>query len=232
VGLPAEPVLVKDNVVHESKGAGIGVRNEHAGETRGFVMDDTYALIVGNTVFGNTLQGIGCQGSAYGTSHCTIVGNDAFWNHQVGIGLAEGAAGYVLNNDVVCNTQAGISTVRSRGVTLLNNIAYFNVMAGIVDPGTGHDFNLLSGNNGQGAACATGPGAERCRNAQCGLGQGSTGARENDLFDDPLFGDAPRHDFTLRDGSPVIDDGTDISAYYPGWPTAGRGPDRGSHERQ
>ena len=44
---------------------------------------------VTDTLF-DAQQGVTCQGSAYGTAHCTVVGNDAFWNHAGGIGFAIG----------------------------------------------------------------------------------------------------------------------------------------------
>jgi hypothetical protein len=232
VGLPDQPVLVEGNVVYESKLAGIGVRNGHAGAARGFVMDDTYASIVGNTVFSNALQGIACIGSEHGASHCTIVGNDSYWNHKAGIGFAEAATGQALNNVVACNEKAGITTVKAgEGIPILNNIAYFNVSAGIVDPGSTHDFNLLSGNNGEKADCGKGPRSAACRNPQYGLFMSGTGPGDNDLFEDPLFTNGPGFDFTLRDGSPAIDSGTDISSFHGDWIVGGGGPDRGSHER-
>lgn len=231
-GLPDEPVLIEGNIVFESRVSGIGARNEYAGEDRGFVMDDTYVVILGNTVFSNTLQGIACRGSDIGTSHCTIVGNNSYWNHMTGIGFTDDASGSALNNVAACNSRAGIQTTSVSGadVSIYNNIAWFNVLAGIMDPGSSHDFNVLSGNNGQDAVCQEEPAGNPCINPQLGGGEG-TGPGPNDLFFDPYFCDALQYDYSLRDGSPALDSGMDVSFYYSAWPANGFGPDRGSHER-
>lgn len=227
-GLPEEPVIVQGNVAYNSNVSGIAVRNEFAGEQRGFVLDDSYVIIADNVTFSNALAGIVCNGSDHGSSYCTIVGNDSYWNRKEGIASNQGAKGSVLNNVVACNIIGGISTQAAgveANIPVLNNIAYFNVSAGIVEGGTSHDYNLLSGNNGQNAAC---DGNEQsCMRTQYA---GAT-AGPNDLFLDPLFTDAPGYDFRPLNASPAIDSGTDISEHYANWPTAGAGPDRGSHEQ-
>ncbi len=230
VGLPDEPVLVQGNVVYLSKVSGIGVRNEYAGENRGFVMDDSYVQIVGNTVFGNALLGITCKGSAYGTSNCTVVGNDSYWNNGCGIGFTDGAAGYALNNVAACNLNSGIITFNSAVIPMLNNVAYFNVQAGIVDPNGAHDYNIFMGNRGWENSCDSGQAGTSCRNSQLAVQNDGTGPGANDLFVDPLFSNPLAYDFTLQSASPAIDSGTDIAQYFD-WPTSGNGPDRGSHER-
>ena len=233
VGLPDEPVLIRENIVFESRVSGIGVRNQYAGAARGFVLDDSYVVVANNTAFTNDQQGITCQGSDYGTAHCTIVGNDAFWNHTAGIGFADAAAGSALHNVTACNSQAGIQTTElssEADIAIYNNIAWANVSAGIMDLGSLHDYNLLSANNGQELVCSDDPQGMQCKNPQVGSQSGGT-VGANELFKDPEFVDQLGFDFGLGAGSPAIDSGTDISAYYSSWPVAGAGPDRGSHEQ-
>ena len=43
---PDEPVILRENISFNSRTAGIGARNEYAGEAYGFVMDDTYVEIM------------------------------------------------------------------------------------------------------------------------------------------------------------------------------------------
>ncbi len=230
VGLPDEPVLVKGNIVYASHVTGIGVRNEYAGEARGFVMDDTYAQIIGNTVFSNANQGIGCKGSENGTSHCSVVGNDTYWNTGAGIAFNESSSGNMLNNVTACNSQAGITTLKTENeITIVNNIAYFNVLAGIIDPGLEHDYNLLSGNNDQAVVCVD-PQAEACMKKQYGVENGGSEPGSHDIFVDPLFNSPLQYDYTLQSTSPCIDAGTDISSYTSDWVMQGSAFDCGSHE--
>ena len=231
-GLPDEPVLVQGNIVYESKVSGIGVRNRYAGKERGFVMDDTYALIVGNTVFNNARQGVTCKGSDYGKSHCTIVGNDSYWNQKSGIGFAKNATGYILNNVAACNSKAGIVTKKAGGeIPILNNIVYFNKLAGILNAGSKNDYNILSGNKGQKANCGDGSRKNGCKKPQYGGRLSGSTSGANDIFVDPLFKNPLKYNYTLLNSSPAIDSGVDISLYYRLWEIKGRGPDRGSHEK-
>ena len=223
-GLPDDPVLVVGNVSYGSRRSGIGVRNELAGVGLGFLDDATYAVVAHNTVFSNDLAGIGCRGSVKGPANCTMVGNEAYWNRLAGIGVRDGARGAVINNVTVCNA-VGIASPAGGGfdgLPLLNNIAYANVGPGIIDPDGGHDFNIVSGNNGQPVTCDE-PG---CANVQ----YGGVGPAAHDILTDPRFVDAPGHDFSLMAGSPAIDSGTDVSRYDPGWIVEGAAIDRGAHE--
>ncbi len=231
-GLPGQPVSIRENVVYESKVSGIAVRNEYAGEDRGFVMDDTYVVATANTSFNNTLQGLTCRGSDYGTSHCAFVGNDTFWNHTAGIGFIDDAAGSALQNVSGCNTQSGIQTTEATGaedIAIMNNIFWANVSAGIMDLGSLHDYNLVSANNGQAPTCSDDPQGNQCKYPQVGSQSGGA-VGPNELFIDPEFVEPTSFDFGLGASSPAKDSGTDISSYYTGWPVAGAGPDRGSHE--
>ena len=233
VGLPDEPVLIRDNVVFDSRVSGIGVRNEYAGAARGFVRDETYAVVANNTVFSNALQGISCLGSEHGTTHCSVVGNDSFWNRMSGIGFAEDTQGSALHNVVACNSRNGIQTVAADSgaeIAVYNNIAWANVLTGIVDPGSLHDYNMLSANNGQGPTCSDHPRGDQCKNPQIGIDEGGSAA-PNDFFVEPGFCNPAGFDFGLREGSWAMDSGADISQYYSSWPREGNGPDRGSHEQ-
>jgi hypothetical protein len=231
-GLPDDPVLVQGNIVYQSQLSGIGVRNEYAGQSRGFVLDNTYATIVGNRAFGNARHGITCKGSEIGDSHCKIVGNDAFWNATSGINIAEGGKGAILNNVAACNSKSGITSALAVDAPIINNIAYFNVNAGILDPNATHNSNLLSGNGGWNPLC-DGPekNATSCKAAQYGSKLGGTAPSEMDLFADPLFANASEGDFELLPGSPAIDSGQEIASYFDGWSKKGAALDRGSNER-
>lgn len=225
-GLPDDPVLVKDNIVFESQVSGIGTRNEYAGVDRGYVMDDTYVDVIDNITFSNARQGITCKGSDYGTSHCNIVGNTSYWNHIGGIGFAENSEGTALHNTVACNNSSGIVTKKGGDVSIYNNISYYNVNSGILDIGTDHDYNLLSGNNGKDATCGTDKQAQSCTTPQYGKNEGGTDPGENDLFVDPLFTDVLDNDYTLTSSSPALDAATDVSSYYTGWESDNIGSDK------
>ncbi len=233
VGLPDQPVVIRENVSFESRVSGIGVRNQFAGADRGFVLDDSYVEIVDNVSFDNSQQGVTCQGSDYGTAYCTIVGNQSFWNHTGGIGFSDQAQGSALHNVSACNTSAGFQTTEiadGNQIPMLNNIAWANVAAGIMDLGSLHDYNLLSANAGQEPDCGDEPQGLQCKNRQVGVQSGgSMGA--NELFVDPEFVDALAFDFAVSASSPAVDSGTDVSSYYPSWPVEGSAPDRGSHEQ-
>lgn len=232
VGLPDEPVHLHENVVFDSQVSGVAVRNEYAGEDRGFVMDDSFVLIEGNTAFGNARQGITCKGSEYGRAYCTVVGNDAYWNGESGIGFKLDAAGGALHNVAACNAQSGIQTKEVSGdgeIAIYNNIVFANVRAGILDAGETHDYNLYSANAGQPLTCGDGPQANACKNPQSGNAEGGT-AGEHDLFVDPEFVGATEFDYAVPSGSPAVDSGTDAGQYC-SWPAAGSAPDRGSHEQ-
>jgi hypothetical protein len=232
VGLPDQPVVIRGNVVFGARVSGIGVRNQLAGADRGYVLDDTYAVIEGNTVVASALQGITCLGSEYGTTHCAIVGNDSSWNRMNGIGFAEQADGSALHNVVACNSRNGLQTVAAAGggeIAIYDNIAWANVLAGIVDPGARHDYNVYSANHGHQPTCSDSRRGQRCRDPQVGSDAGGS-AGPNDEFVEPGFCDPAGLDFGLREGSWAFDSGADVSDLYP-WPITGDGPDRGSHER-
>ncbi len=204
-GLPDEPIIIQGNIVYDSKVSGIAVRNEYAGEDRGYVMDDSYVTIEDNITFSNTKRGITCLGSDYGTSYCTITGNEVYWNKSGGIDFAENATGEALNNTIACNEESGLVSLYSEDISMLNNIIYFNVTSGIVDPGTNHDYNILSGNNGQDAECNEVRRAPACQNPQYSKNEPGS----NDLFLDPLFTAPLSYDYTLQSTSPAIASGKD-----------------------
>jgi len=233
VGLPDDPVIVRQNLVFDSHTTGIGVRNIYAGEAEGFVMDDSYVEMLHNTSFSNARQGLTCAGSDFGTAHCTIAGNHSFWNHDSGIGFTDDAQGAAVNNVSACNTGPGFQSMEAltgQGISFYNNIAWANVVAGTTTPGAEHDYNILSANAGQGTDCGDDPSAQACMNPQFASQQGGA-AGANDLFVDPEFFSATGFGFFPASGSPAIDSGMDISPFYADWPVAGASYDRGSAEQ-
>ncbi|MEQ9408188.1 MAG: right-handed parallel beta-helix repeat-containing protein [Fuerstiella sp.] len=130
--------VVRDNVVFQNMGGGIGIADEAEPIIRGNVCRENLRagigcrnaapIITDNDCFGNIRAGIGCREGA----RPVIRGNRCRSNRRAGIGIRmEDSAPIVEANQCSENEMAGIGCRDGACPILRNNVCHHNKMAGI-----------------------------------------------------------------------------------------------------
>jgi hypothetical protein len=122
-GGAGEPVTIENNMVGNNLAAGIGIRNgafavisgntSYGNDLAGVGMDKSTALVRDNAVHNNAMSGIGCRGC-----RATIQNNEIYQNRMAGIGMDGAQKMVIVQNRVHDNGLDGFrvqSNLKSSG---------------------------------------------------------------------------------------------------------------------